>query len=49
MHFAGPGTDLTIGLIPEATWSAVGYTAADGRHFVPNLPSEEVYTTPGLP
>jgi aminopeptidase len=46
VHFAGPGTDLTIGLIPQAKWDAVGYNAADGRHFVPNLPSEEVYTAP---
>lgn len=46
VHFAGPGTDLTIGLIPEARWGVVGYQAADGRFFVPNLPSEEVYTAP---
>jgi aminopeptidase len=46
VHFAGPSTDLTIGLIPQAKWGVVGYTAADGRYFVPNLPSEEVYTAP---
>ncbi|MCN9242192.1 aminopeptidase [Streptomyces sp. RY43-2] len=46
VHFAGPGTDLTIGLIPRASWTPVGFEAADGRFFVPNLPSEEVFTTP---
>jgi aminopeptidase len=46
VHFAGPGTDLTIGLIPRARWDVVGYHAADGRYFVPTLPSEEVYTAP---
>jgi aminopeptidase len=46
MHCAGPGTDLTIGLIPQATWGVVGYHAADGRFYVPCLPSEEVYTAP---
>ncbi|MGW3498926.1 aminopeptidase [Streptomyces sp. NPDC001020] len=46
VHFEGPGTDLTIGLIPRAIWTPVGFEAADGRYFVPNLPSEEVFTTP---
>jgi aminopeptidase len=46
VHFAGPGTDLTVGLIPRAGWGAVGYHAADGRYYVPCLPSEEVYTAP---
>ncbi|SEG94538.1 aminopeptidase [Thermomonospora echinospora] len=46
VHFKGPGTDLTIGLIPQAEWTVVGFKAADGRYFVPNLPSEEVFTTP---
>lgn len=46
VHFAGPGTDLTIGLIPQARWDAVGYHAVDGRYYVPCLPSEEVYTAP---
>ncbi|TCO58347.1 aminopeptidase [Actinocrispum wychmicini] len=46
VHFAGPGTDLTIGLIPQANWQVVGHHATDGRFFVPNLPSEEVFTAP---
>jgi len=46
VQLTGPGTDLTIGLIPQALWTVVGFEAADGRTFVPNLPSEEVFTTP---
>jgi aminopeptidase len=46
VHFAGPGTDLTIGLLPRARWGVVGFEAADGRPFVPCLPSEEVFTAP---
>lgn len=46
VHFEGPGTDLTIGMIPRAKWDVIGYTAADGRSYVPCLPSEEVFTAP---
>jgi aminopeptidase len=42
----GPGTDVTIGLLPSSTWHAGDFTTVDGiRHF-PNLPTEELYTTP---
>ena len=42
----GPGTELTIGLLPTATWSSVEFSTAKGlRHFT-NLPTEEVFTTP---
>ncbi|MFN2489361.1 MAG: aminopeptidase [Actinomycetota bacterium] len=46
IRFSGPGTDLTVGLIPGARWMAAGIeTAWDLRH-VPNLPTEEVFSTP---
>ena len=46
VRFRGPGTDLTIGLIPGARWlSARGETAAGIEH-VPNIPTEEVFTSP---
>jgi aminopeptidase len=46
-HFEGPDTDLAIGLIPQAQWHAAeGYQGPDGRLFVPNLPTEEVFTAP---
>jgi aminopeptidase len=46
VHFEGPGTDLTIGLLPTSRWQIANETTVDGIAFVPNLPSEEVTTTP---
>jgi aminopeptidase len=46
LHFTGPGTDLTIGLLPGARWEGGGMTSADGVPYLPNIPTEEVFTTP---
>jgi aminopeptidase len=46
IHFDGPGTDLTVGLLPEAPWMGGGITTVDGIYHVPNLPTEEVFTSP---
>jgi aminopeptidase len=46
VHFEGPGTDLTIGLLPTSLWRNANETTVDGVEFVPNLPSEELTTTP---
>jgi aminopeptidase len=46
VHFEGPETDLTIGLLPTSEWRVAMETTVDGLQFVPNLPSEEVTTTP---
>lgn len=46
VRFEGPGTDLTIGLIDEARWERAEMRTPGGIEFVPNLPTEEVYTTP---
>jgi aminopeptidase len=46
LHFQGPGTDLTIGLLPSSHWCAAHFTTVDGIEHVPNLPTEEVFTTP---
>ncbi len=46
IRLSGPGTDLTVGLLPNSTWiHADGETAWGSRH-MPNLPSEEVFVTP---
>jgi aminopeptidase len=42
----GPGTDLTIGLLPSAHWAAGDLDTVDGRRHSPNLPTEELFTTP---
>ena len=48
LRFEGPGTDLTVGLLPSSRFAKEGgaaHTRTGVRH-VPNLPTEEVYTTP---
>jgi aminopeptidase len=46
IELRGPGTDLTIGLLPTATWWAADFSTRDGLRHLPNLPTEEVFTTP---
>jgi aminopeptidase len=46
IRFRGPGTDLFVGLLPTSQWTAAEEETIDGRVFVANIPSEEVFTTP---
>jgi aminopeptidase len=46
VRFSGPGTDLTVGLLPESRWQGAESLTADGLPFVANMPTEEVFTTP---
>jgi aminopeptidase len=46
VRFEGPGTDLTIGLLPGAHWTAARLESVRGHVFQANLPTEEVFTTP---
>jgi aminopeptidase len=46
VRFRGPGTDLTVGLLPGAVWDSAEAVTTWGQRHVPNLPTEEVYTTP---
>jgi aminopeptidase len=46
LHFRGEGTDLTVGLLPSSRWLAAQFETVDGIVHMPNLPSEEVFTTP---
>jgi aminopeptidase len=46
IRYHGPGTDLTVGLIPGSVWTGGGLRTSDGRVYMPNLPTEEVFTTP---
>jgi aminopeptidase len=46
VRFRGPGTDLTIGLIPTSVWITARTSTAWGHEFIPNMPTEEVFTTP---
>jgi aminopeptidase len=46
LHFAGPRTDLMVGLFRDAQWQTAGGETVDGIVHMANLPSEEVFTTP---
>jgi len=47
VRFVGPGTDLTVGLLPSSLWLSAGdFTTIDGIVHMPNLPSEEVFSCP---
>ncbi|HTV70939.1 MAG TPA: aminopeptidase [Rhizobiaceae bacterium] len=46
LHFTGPGTDLTVGLADGHEWMGGASTAKNGITCNPNIPTEEVFTTP---
>ena len=46
LHYSGPGTDLTIGLADGHEWEGGAATAKNGITCNPNIPTEEVFTTP---
>ena len=46
LHFTGPGTDLTVGLADGHEWHGGASTARNGVTCNPNIPTEEVFTTP---
>jgi aminopeptidase len=46
IRFSGPGTELTVGLLPGSRWVTASTRTRHGIEFVPNLPTEEVFTTP---
>lgn len=46
VRFVGPGTDLTVGLFRTSSFLAARFETVDGIVHMPNLPSEEIFTTP---
>jgi aminopeptidase len=46
LHFKGPGTDLHVGLSERSQWLGGSCMTPDGRVFIPNMPTEEIFTTP---
>jgi aminopeptidase len=46
LHYEGPGTDFTVGLLRDARWAAARFERADGLVHMPNIPTEEVFTSP---
>jgi aminopeptidase len=46
LHFRGPGTDLIVGLADGHAWMGGASHAKNGVYGNPNIPTEEVFTTP---
>ena len=47
VHFrSSNGTDLTVGLAEEARWESAASKSEKGVVFLPNIPTEEVFTAP---
>jgi aminopeptidase len=46
LHFTGPGTDLTVGLADDHLWTGGSAPSKNGVTCNPNIPTEEVFTTP---
>ena len=46
LHYRGPGTDFKLGLADDHVWMGGGTTAGNGQYCIPNMPTEEVFTTP---
>ncbi len=46
LKYRGPGTDLTVGLPKGHRWMGGHSTSQNGIDFMPNLPTEEVFTLP---
>jgi aminopeptidase len=46
IRFLGPGTDLTVGLLPASRWMCATFETEQRIPHIPNLPTEEVFTSP---
>ena len=45
-YWSSNGTRLKVGLIPQAQFISGRKSTVDGKHFNPNIPTEECFTTP---
>ncbi len=46
LHYKAPGTDFTLGLADGHEWKGGASTSLNGISCTPNIPTEEVFTTP---
>lgn len=46
LHYSAPGTDFTLGLADNHEWKGGASTTLNGITCTPNIPTEEVFTTP---
>lgn len=48
LRYEGPGTSLTLGLPQGHIWASALAKTPDGREFLPNMPTEEIFTAPHI-
>jgi aminopeptidase len=46
LELRGPGTELDVGFVDSTRWLGGPETLVDGRQLAPNMPTEEVFTSP---
>jgi aminopeptidase len=46
LQYRGPGTDFRLGLSDGHLWMGGGTHAGNGLYCIPNMPTEEIFTTP---
>jgi len=46
LELRGPGTNLRVGMLPTHRWLSADFTTVDGLAHLPNLPTEEIFTSP---
>jgi aminopeptidase len=46
LTYRGPGTELEIGLLERSRFASALFETVDGRPYVANMPTEEVFATP---
>jgi aminopeptidase len=46
LQYSGPGTNFRLGLADDHLWLGGGTTAGNGLYCIPNMPTEEIFTTP---
>ena len=47
LHYTNSlGTDITVGMTDKHIWEGGGEITVDGTFFFPNMPTEEIFTTP---
>ena len=44
LHYKAEGTDLVVGLPENHLWIAAGSKNEKGADFMPNMPTEEIFT-----
>ena len=46
LHYSSPLTNLSIDLHPDHIWIGGGHHSTFGTNYIPNMPTEEVFTAP---